>query len=218
MVVILVNGKPISEPWLYESVPAVIEAWEPGSFGGQAIAEIIFGEVNPSGKMPLTVARSVGHLQMIYNHKPSFHRKKYAFESVDPLYVFGHGLSYSNFAYSDLKIAQEGNTKDAVIKLSVNLFNKSEVAGEEVVQVYFRDEISAITRPVKELVAYQRVFVEANVSESVEFLIPLEALSYFDADMETVVEAGDFTFMAGGSSSDKNLIKKTHFVENDFQY
>ena len=218
MVVILVNGKPISEPWLYESVPAVIEAWEPGSFGGQAIAEIIFGEVNPSGKMPLTVARSVGHLQMIYNHKPSFHRKKYAFESVDPLYVFGHGLSYSNFAYSDLKIAQEGNTKDAVIKLSANLSNESEFDGEEVVQVYFRDEYSAITRPVKELVAYQRVFVESGQSIPVKFSIPLEALSYFDADMKIVVEEGVFTFMVGGSSADDNLIKASHLVKSDFIY
>jgi beta-glucosidase len=218
MVVVLVNGKPISEPWLYQTVPAVIEAWEPGSFGGQAVAEIIFGEVNPSGKMPLTVARSVGHLQMIYNHKPSYHRKKYAFESVEPLYVFGHGLSYSNFSYSDLKLAQEGNTKDAMIKLSVNLSNDSEVDGEEVVQVYFRDEISTITRPVKELVAYQRIFVGANTSESVEFLIPLEALSYFDADMKTVVEAGDFTFMVGGSSGDDNLIKASHVVEGNFSY
>lgn len=218
MVVVLVNGKPISEPWLYESVPAVIEAWEPGSFGGQAVAEIIFGEVNPSGKMPLTVARSVGHLQMIYNHKPSYHRKKYAFESVDPLYVFGHGLSYSNFTYSDLKIVQEGKTKDAVIQLSVNLSNASEVDGEEVVQVYFRDEYSAITRPVKELVAYQRVFVEAGESVSVEFSIPLEALAYFNAEMKTVVETGDFTFMVGGSSSDDTLVKATHFVESDFSY
>jgi beta-glucosidase len=218
MVVVLVNGKPISEPWLYESVPAVIEAWEPGSFGGQAVAEIIFGEVNPSGKMPLTVARSVGHLQMIYNHKPSYHRKKYAFESVDPLYVFGHGLSYSNFTYSDLKIVQEGKTKDAVIQLSLNLSNASEVDGEEVVQVYFRDEYSAITRPVKELVAYKRVFVEAGESVSVEFSIPLEALAYFNAEMKTVVETGDFTFMVGGSSSDDTLVKATHFVESDFSY
>jgi beta-glucosidase len=218
MVVVLVNGKPISEPWLYESVPAVIEAWEPGSFGGQAVAEIIFGEVNPSGKMPLTVARSVGHLQMIYNHKPSYHRKKYAFESVDPLYVFGHGLSYSNFNYSDLKIVQEGKTKDAVIQLSLNLSNASEVDGEEVVQVYFRDEYSAITRPVKELVAYQRVFVEAGESVSVEFSIPLEALAYFNAEMKTVVETGDFTFMVGGSSSDDTLVNATHFVESDFSY
>ena len=148
MVVVLVNGKPISEPWLYESIPAVIEAWEPGSFGGQAVAEIIFGEVNPSGKMPLTVPRSVGHLQMIYNHKPSHFRKKYAFESIEPLFVFGHGLSYSNFTIL-LQIVQESNNKDDVIKLSVNLSNTSELDGEEVVQVYFRDEYSTITRPVK---------------------------------------------------------------------
>ena len=218
MVVILVNGKPISEPWLYESMPAVIEAWEPGSMGGRAVAEIIFGEVNPSGKMPLTVARSVGHLQMIYNHKPSFHRKKYAFESVDPLYVFGHGLSYSNFTYSDLNIVQEGNSKDAIIKLTVSLSNTSEIDGEEVVQVYFRDEISSITRPVKELVAYQRVLVEKNSSKTVKFSIPVEALSYFNAGMKKVVESGEFTFMVGGSSCDDKLIKVSHLIENNYNY
>ena len=217
MAVVLVNGKPISEPWLYESIPAVIESWEPGSFGGQAVAEIIFGAVNPSGKMPLTVPRSVGHLQMIYNHKPSHFRKKYAFESIEPLFVFGHGLSYSNFTYSDLQIVQESNNKD-VIKLSVNLSNTSEVDGEEVVQVYFRDEYSTITRPVKELVDYKRVFVEAGDTKIVEFSIPLESLAYFNADMKTVVEAGEFTFMVGGSSSDDNLIKNSHFVESDYSY
>ena len=127
-------------------------------------------------------------------------------------------LSYSDFTYSDLKIKQTKSTKDAVIKISVKLSNTSEVDGEEVVQVYFRDEISKITRPVKELVAYQRVFVKGNKSELVEFSIPLEALSYFDADMKRVVEAGDFTFMVGGSSNDAKLKKSTHFVESSFNY
>ena len=117
-----------------------------------------------------------------------------------------------------MKIAQDGSTKDAVIKLSANLSNESEFDGEEVVQVYFRDEYSAITRPVKELVAYQRVFVESGQSIPVEFSIPLEALSYFDADMKIVVEAGDFTFMVGGSSADDNLIKASHLVKSDFIY
>ena len=218
MIVVLVNGKPISEPWIYESMPAVIEAWEPGSFGGQAVAEIIFGDINPSGKMPLTVPRSVGHLQMIYNHKPSHFRKKYAFESIEPLFVFGHGLSYSKFEYSDLEISQEGSAKDATIKLSLKLTNDSNYDGEEVVQVYFRDEYSTITRPVKELINYKRVFLEANTSRFVEFIIPLNGLSYLNADMKKVVESGDFTFFVGGSSCDEKLIKISHLVENDYAY
>ena len=218
MLVVLVNGKPISEPWIYESMPAVIEAWEPGSFGGQAVAEIIFGEVNPSGKMPLTVPRSVGHLQMIYNHKPSHFRKKYAFESIEPLFVFGHGLSYSKFKYSDLEISQEGSAKDAIIKLSLKLTNDSNYDGEEVVQVYFRDEYSRITRPIKELIDYKRVFLEAKTSRLVEFLIPIKGLSYLNADMKKVVESGDFTFFVGGSSCDEKLIKISHLVENDYAY
>ena len=218
MLVVLVNGKPISEPWIYESMPAVIEAWEPGSFGGQAVAEIIFGEVNPSGKMPLTVPRSVGHLQMIYNHKPSHFRKKYAFESIEPLFVFGHGLSYSKFEYSDLEISQEGSAKDAIMKLSLKLKNDSNYDGEEVVQVYFRDEYSSITRPIKELIDYKRVFLEAKTSRLVEFLIPIKGLSYLNADMKKVVESGDFTFFVGGSSCDEKLIKISHLVENDYAY
>ena len=218
MLVVLVNGKPISEPWIYESMPAVIEAWEPGSFGGQAVAEIIFGDINPSGKMPLTVPRSVGHLQMIYNHKPSHFRKKYAFESIEPLFVFGHGLSYSKFEYSDLEISQEGSAKDATIKLSLKLTNDSNYDGEEVVQVYFRDEYSTITRPVKELIDYKRVFLEANTSRFVEFIIPLKGLSYLNADMKKVVESGDFTFFVGGSSCDQKLIKINHLIENNFTY
>jgi beta-glucosidase len=218
MLVVLVNGKPISEPWIYESMPAVIEAWEPGSFGGQAVAEIIFGDINPSGKMPLTVPRSVGHLQMIYNHKPSHFRKKYAFESIEPLFVFGHGLSYSKFEYSDLEISQEGSAKDATIKLSLKLTNDSNYDGEEVVQVYFRDEYSTITRPVKELIDYKRVFLEANTSRFVEFIIPLKGLSYLNAEMKKVVESGDFTFFVGGSSCDQKLIKINHLIENNFTY
>ena len=117
-----------------------------------------------------------------------------------------------------MKIEQEGNTKDAEIQLSVNLSNISEIDGEEVVQVYFRDEYSTITRPVKELVDYKRVFVEAGDTKIVAFSIPLESLSYFNADMKTVVEAGEFIFMVGGSSSDDNLIKNSHFVESDYSY
>lgn len=155
IIVVLINGKPIAEPWLVENIPAIIEAWEPGSFGGQAVAEIVFGEINPSGKLPITIPRSVGHLQMVYNHKPTHHKKKYAFESVEPLYVFGHGLSYSNFVYSDLKVSTSGKGAASEVRISANLANTSAVDGEEVVQVYFRDAFSAVTRPVKELVAYK---------------------------------------------------------------
>ena len=100
VIIVLVNGKPISEPWLQKNIPAIIESWEPGNLGGQAVAEIVFGDVNPSGKLPLTVARSVGQLRMIYNHKPSAYFHKYADVKKTPLYPFGYGLSYTNYKYS----------------------------------------------------------------------------------------------------------------------
>ena len=148
LVVVYVNGKPIAEPWIEDNIDAIIEAWEPGSFGGQAVGEIIFGDVNPSGKLPLTFPRSVGQLQMVYNHKPSQYFHKYAQEKITPLYSFGHGLSYSEFVYSNLEV-KKSTIKDSIINISFSLTNESESEGEEVVQVYFRDSYSSVTRPVK---------------------------------------------------------------------
>ncbi len=213
IIVIYVNGKPISEPWVDENMPAIIEAWEPGSFGGQAVAEVIFGLVNPSGKLPITFPRSSGHLQMVYNHKPSYHFKKYAFNEVSPLYPFGHGLSYSKFEYSNLKLTQKESDTGPFITLTVEIENKSDYDGEEVVQVYFRDTVSQVTRPVKELVDYTRVLVKAQETELVSFDVPLEKLAYLNAEMELVVEPGTFNFMVGGSSEDDDLLTETIEVE-----
>lgn len=218
MTVVLVNGKPISEPWISDNIPAIIEAWEPGLFGGQAVAEIFFGKINPSGKLPITVPRSVGQLQMIYNHKPSQYFKKYAFESVKPLYPFGHGLSYSNFIYSNLKLEMEGKGAESNVKVSIRLFNDSKVDGDEIVQVYFRDSTSRITRPVKELVDYKRVYLPAGESTLVEFKIQLKDLAYLDNEMKYVVEAGEFIFMVGGTSSKEYLEEGSILVEKDFYY
>ncbi len=216
MTIVLVNGKPISEPWISDNIPAIIEAWEPGLFGGQAVAEIFFGKINPSGKLPITVPRSVGQLQMIYNHKPSQYFKKYAFESVKPLYPFGYGLSYSDFIYSDLKLEMEGDGLGSNVKISIGLLNDSTADGEEIVQVYFRDSTSKITRPVKELVDYKRVYLPAGESTLVEFKIELKDLAYLDHEMNYVVEAGEFIFMVGGSSSKEDLQKASIVVNKDF--
>ena len=218
IIVVLINGKPIAEPWLVENIPAIIEAWEPGSFGGQAIAEILFGEINPSGKLPITIPRSVGHLQMVYNHKPTHHKKKYAFEPVDPLFPFGFGLSYSDFAYSDLKVSTVGKGAATEVRVSVQLLNTSAVDGEEVVQLYFRDAFSAVTRPVKELLAYKRVFLPAGSSQVVEFSLPIEALAYLNEAMERVVEAGEFIFKVGGSSADTDLLSESIFIERTISF
>jgi beta-glucosidase len=206
LIVIYVNGKPIAEPWIAENVNSIIEAWEPGSLGGQAVGEIVFGDVNPSGKLPLTFPRSVGQLQMIYNHKPSQYFHDYAEEKITPLYPFGHGLSYSDFNYSELDVKMSKSEK-SLINVSFFLTNNSEFYGEEIVQLYFRDSYSSVTRPVKELLKYKRVGLKAKESKTINFSIPIKDLAFYDLNMELCVEKGDFEFMVGGSSENKSLIK-----------
>ena len=206
LIVIYVNGKPIAEPWIAENVNSIIEAWEPGSLGGQAVGEIVFGDVNPSGKLPLTFPRSVGQLQMIYNHKPSQYFHDYAEEKITPLYPFGHGLSYSDFNYSELEVNKSKSEK-SIINVSFFLTNNSEFYGEEIVQLYFRDSYSSVTRPVKELLKYKRVGLNAKESKTINFSIPIEDLAFYDLNMDLCVEKGNFEFMVGGSSKNKSLIK-----------
>ena len=206
LIVIYVNGKPIAEPWIAENVNSIIEAWEPGSLGGQAVGEIVFGDVNPSGKLPLTFPRSVGQLQMIYNHKPSQYFHDYAEEKITPLYPFGHGLSYSDFNYSKLEVNKSKSEK-SIINVSFFLTNNSEFYGEEIVQLYFRDSYSSVTRPVKELLKYKRVGLKAKESKRINFSIPIKDLAFYDLNMDLCVEKGNFEFMVGGSSENKSLIK-----------
>lgn len=209
LVVVYVSGSPISEPWLDSQAAAVLNAWEPGSFGGQAIAEVIFGEVNPSGKLPLTIARSVGQLQMVYNHKPSTYKHKYHTEKKVPLYPFGYGLSYTSFSYSAPLLSAEVMEKGENVKLTLTVTNTGKKAGIEIVQLYIRDEVSSATRPVKELKAYQRVALEAGESKKVSFTITPEMLAFYDIHMDYVVEPGTFSLMTGSSSRDRDLQKTT---------
>lgn len=209
VVIVLVNGKPISEPWLQQNIPAIIESWEPGNLGGQAVAEILFGDVNPSGKLPLTVPRSVGQLRMIYNHKPSAYFHKYADEKKTPLYPFGYGLSYTNYKYSKPLLSDNTLTKENTILVTTEITNTGEVDGEEVAQLYIRDNVSSVTRPIKELKGYQRVFLKAGETKTVEFTLGAESLAFYDIDMNYVVEPGTFTIMTGSSSNNKDLKKTT---------
>lgn len=214
VIVVLVNGKPISEPWLQENIPAIVESWEPGLFGGQAVAEVLFGDVNPSGKLPLTVARSVGQLQMVYNHKPSIGFHKYAFEKMTPLYPFGYGLSYTKYAYGEPVLSKASKAAGEAITVSVEVTNAGKVAGEEIVQMYIRDDVSSATRPVKELKGYQRVFLNPGETKTVSFTINDRSLAFYDINMNYCVEPGTFTIMTGSSSADKHL-KKTSLKVNE---
>ena len=217
LVVVYVNGKPIAEPWIEDNIDAIIEAWEPGSFGGQAVGEIIFGDVNPSGKLPLTFPRSVGQLQMVYNHKPSQYFHKYAQEKITPLYPFGHGLSYSEFVYSNL-LVKKSTIKDSIINISFSLTNESEFEGEEVVQLYFRDSYSSVTRPVKELLDYKRISMKPNESKQIYFNIPIKKLAFYDINMKNCVEKGNFEFMVGGSSKESGLVKDSFDLMDRYDF
>jgi beta-glucosidase len=185
--------------------------------GGKALGEIIFGDVNPSGKLPLTFPRSVGQLQMIYNHKPTQYFRKYADEEITPLHCFGYGLSYSEFEYSNLNLVYHKEDNPHVM-VSLLLINKSDFDGEEVVQVYFRDSYSSVTRPVKELVDYKRFFVKAHQSKSIRFKIPIKNLAFYDVKMEWCVEKGDFVFMVGGSSDSKDQLKDSIYVDQKYYF
>ena len=208
IIVIYVNGSPIAEPWVQKNAAAIIEAWEPGSFGGQAVAEILFGDINPSGKLPLTVPRSVGQLQMVYNYKPSTYKHKYHTEKKTPLYHFGFGLSYTTYEYSEPQLSAPNISGDAQVTVSVDVTNTGKLAGEEIVQMYIRDKVSSVTRPVKELKGYKRVSLRPGETKKVSFTITPELLAFYDINMDYVVEAGKFTIMTGPSSRNKDL-KKT---------
>jgi len=214
IIVVYVNGSPIAEPWLQKNAAAILEAWEPGSFGGQAVAEVLFGEVNPSGKLPLTVARSVGQLQMIYNYKPSTYKHKYHTEKKTALYPFGFGLSYTSFEMS--KPVLTGNLeKEGTVTVSVEVTNTGKVAGEEVVQLYIRDEFSSVTRPVKELKGYQRVRLSPGETKQVKIKLNTDSFAFYDREMNYVVEAGTFKIMTGNSSRDKDLKHTRLTIDNN---
>ncbi len=212
-ILILVNGRPLSINWPEENLPAIIEAWEPGMYGGQAVAEILYGKVNPSAKLTISVPRTAGQILMIYNHKPSQNFHPYACSPSTPLYPFGYGLSYTTYDYSDMKLSAEKIGQGESVKASVKVTNSGKMDGVEIVQLYIRDRFSSVTRPVKELKDFARVELKAGESKTVEFEITPDKLEMLDIDLKKVVEKGEFIVMIGSSSDDKDLTKKSFFVE-----
>ena len=204
-VVILVNGRPLTTEWIDENMPCIIEAWEPGVAGGQALAEILYGKVNPSGKLPITIPRSTGQIQCMYNHKFTNHWFPYATGNSLPLYEFGYGLSYTTYKYENLKLSEATTTPDKSVKVTVDVTNTGKMDGEETVQLYIRDEYSSATRPVKELKDFARIPLKAGETKEVSFTLTPEMLSYYDANMHYGVEKGTFKIMVGASSRDTDL-------------
>ena len=182
--------------------------------GGQAVAEILYGKVNPSAKLAITIPHSVGQLQMIYNHKPSQYFHPYvAGKPSTPLYPFGHGLSYTTYKYEDLKLSQQEISKDGSVDVSVKVTNTGDRDGVEIVQLYIRDKFSCVTRPVKELKDFARVALKAGESKTVNFKITPDKLAFYDIKMNKIVEPGEFIVMVGASSDDKDLLKETFVVK-----
>ncbi|MCW5518768.1 beta-glucosidase BglX [Aureitalea sp. L0-47] len=206
VVLVLMNGRPLALPWEAENIPSILETWQLGSQSGNAIAQVLFGDENPSGKLPMTFPRSVGQVPIYYNaystgrpvnKEGNVFWSHYADEENSPLYAFGHGLSYTTFNYSDLNI----NANDSKnIQVSVTITNSGSRAGEEVVQLYLHDPVSTLVRPVKELKGFQKIALEPGASLTVSFTLTDKELGLYNRDYEWVVEAGEFRVMVGGSS------------------
>lgn len=200
VVVLLLNGRPLSIVELAGRAPAILEGWYLGQETGTAVADVLFGAVNPGGKLPITFPRSVGQLPAFYNHKPSA-RRGYLFNDNGPLFPFGHGLSYTTFAFDNLRVTPQQIAPDGETVVSVEVTNTGQRAGDEVVQLYLRDQVSSVTRPVKELKGFRRITLQPGETQMVEFGLGPDQLQFLDAHMQPVVEPGLFDVMVGGSSS-----------------
>jgi beta-glucosidase len=207
VIVVLVNSRPLAVGEVTKNAAALIEAWEPGNLGGKALAEIIYGKVNPSGKLPMSIPRSTGQIPTYYNVKPSNYFHKYIETTSSPLYDFGFGLSYTTFKYDNIKLSKTTIGKNEKVKISFTVSNTGTRDGDDVAQLYIRDEVSSVTRPIKELKAFERVSLKAGQTKTVTFEITSKDLEFLDINMKPVVEAGDFTLMIGNSSNDKDLQK-----------
>ena len=197
--VVLINGRPASAVKVAEQADAILEGWYLGEQGGNAVADILFGDVNPGGKLPVTVPRSVGQLPAFYNVKPSA-RRGYLFDTTEPLYPFGYGLSYTSFVLSPPRLSVSSIGTGGTASVSVDVRNTGQRAGDEVVQLYIRDKVSSVTRPIKELKGFRRISLNPGEMRTVSFTISPESLQMWNADMHRVVEPGEFEIMTGNSS------------------
>ncbi len=205
-IVVLVNGRPLATEWIADNIPVLIEAWEPGSMGGKALAQILFGDVNPSAKLTISIPRSSGHLLTVYNHKPTHYFHKYVTSKSTPLYEFGYGKGFSDYNYQNLQLSKQTIGKNEKILLKVEVTNIGKYDGDEVVQLYLNDKICSVTRPVKELKAYRRIALKAGETKQVTFEITSDMLMFLDKHLKSTIEVGEFTAMVGGSSRDKDLL------------
>jgi beta-glucosidase len=206
VVVFLFNGRPLSINYVSQNVPVIFECWYLGQETGRAVADVLFGDHNPGGKLPISIPRSAGHLPVFYNYKPSA-RRGYLFDDVTPLYAFGYGLSYTTFSVGNVRLLKKRVALDGSTRVFADVTNTGSRRGTEVVQMYIRDLVSSVTRPIKELKGFRKVSLEPGETQTVEFEITPESLAFFDVKMKYTVEPGDFEIMVGTSSRDADLQK-----------
>jgi beta-glucosidase len=219
-VVVLINaGRPLIFNWTSEHVPAIVYTWWLGSEAGNAIADVLFGDYNPSAKLPISFPRTEGQIPIYYSHfntgRPAtndsdrFYRSAYIDLSIYPQYEFGYGLSYTNFSYSDLKLSSTKMKVNEKITVSCTIENTGKYAGQEIVQLYLRDKVASVVRPVKELKGFKKIMLQPGERKTIQFLIDKEKLSSYDQKLNWIAEPGDFDLMIGASSSD--IRSKTSF-------
>ena len=202
VVVVLVGGSAITMNNWIEKVPGILDVWYPGEQGGDAVADVLLGKYNPAGRLPITFPIAEAQLPLVYNHKPTGRGDDYHNLSGQPLYPFGYGLSYTSFNYSDLTLDKKTISSKETAKLSFSISNTGTKDGEEVAQLYIRDLLASVARPVLELKGFQRVFSKAGETKRLEFDIQPEMLEMLDAQLKRVVEPGVFRLMVGSSSRD----------------
>jgi beta-xylosidase len=213
VVVLLFNGRPLSINAIGRSVPAIFECWYLGQETGHAVAGALFGDFNPSGKLPITIPRSVGHLPAFYNYKPSG-RRGYLFDDVTPLYAFGYGLSYTTFRLDQVRLQKTKIARNGSTRVYADITNTGTREGSEVVQMYIRDVVSSATRPIKELKGFQKISLAPGARATVAFDITPDLLAFYDVNMKRVVEPGEFVIMVGSSSRNEDLKKVTLTVKD----
>ncbi|HEY2828302.1 MAG TPA: glycoside hydrolase family 3 N-terminal domain-containing protein [Pirellulales bacterium] len=212
VIAILFNGRPLSINSLAEKVPVIFECWYLGQETGHAVAEVLFGTYNPGSKLPITIPRSAGHLPTYYNFKPSA-RRGYLLDDVSPLYPFGFGLSYTTFSFGPPRLEKKKIRRTGRTRVLVEVTNTGHVRGDEVVQMYIRDLVSSVTRPIKELKGFERISLKPGETKTVPLDITPDRLAFYDVDMKFVVEPGEFEIMVGNSSRDSDLQKVTLQVD-----
>ncbi len=204
VIVFLFNGRPLAINFVADNVPVIFECWYLGQETGHAVADVLFGDFNPGGKLPISFPRSAGHLPVFYNYKPSA-RRGFLFADVSPLFAFGYGLSYTSFVIKNVRLAKKKIKPDETTRVSVDVTNTGKRAGTETVQLYIRDLVSSVTRPVKELKGFQKILLAPGETKTVALEITPEALAFYDVKMHYIVEPGEFAIMVGNSSRDADL-------------